>query len=33
MGAIDLETRMQKYHGDARDGGYALMYLHAMIGD
>ena len=31
MGATDLETRMQKYCGEAREGGYKAMYFHAMI--
>ena len=25
---MDLETHMQKYHGKARDGGYAVTFLH-----
>ena len=25
---MNLETRMQKYHGEARDGGYVMTPLH-----
>ena len=28
MGAIALEIRMQRYLGEARDGGYVVMSLH-----
>ena len=31
--AMDLETRMQTRHGEASDGGYVAMYLHATTGD
>ena len=31
-GATDLETRMQKYRGEAHDGSYTMMYLHVTIG-
>ena len=30
-GTIDLETRMRKYHSEARDGGYAMVSVHAAI--
>ena len=31
--ATDLETRIQKYRGEAHDGGYAMTYLYAMSDD
>ena len=32
-GATNLETCMRKYHGEARDGGYATTLLHVLYGD
>ena len=33
MGALDFETRMQKYCGEACDGNYAVMYLYETTDD
>ena len=31
-GATDLETRMQRYYSEARDGGYTVVPLHVPSG-
>ena len=31
-GAMDLETHMKEYHGEACDDGYVEAYLHATTG-
>ena len=32
-GATDLEIRMQKYYGETRDDGYAMVPLHVSTND
>ena len=33
MGATDLETHMQRYRDEARDGGYVVVPFHVLADD